>query len=295
MPIANLEETLINWSKRSSDTEEQKCENALAMIKDAIYSYDKFKSMEIQFIPQGSYHNNTNVRQNSDVDICVKLCNPFFAQYPEGMSKEDFGNTDGKYSFAEYIADVERALAKKFGPDNFQRGNKAFDLHSNSYRVDADVVACLEHRRYRKDGTFIKGTQFYAKDGSKIINFPEQHYINGVAKNDATGRRYKRVVRILKRLKMKMVGDGIQGLDNISSFLIECLVWNVDNSCFNQKAYTNDVQDVLAYLYHNTKEQSLCNDWGEVSDLFYLLRSGRKYTREEVNAFILKAYNYLFS
>lgn len=92
---------------------------------------------------------------------------------------------------------------KSLADDSVTRGNKAFDLHSNSYRVDADVVACFEHRRYNKDGTYTKGTQFTTKDGKTIVNFPEQHYANGVSKNNATGRRYKRVVRILKRLKMK--------------------------------------------------------------------------------------------
>jgi hypothetical protein len=29
-----------------------------------------------------------------------------------------------------------------------QRGNKAFDVHANTYRVDADVVAAFEYRWY---------------------------------------------------------------------------------------------------------------------------------------------------
>jgi hypothetical protein len=39
------------------------------MIKDAIKSYDKFKDMDIEFIPQGSYHNNTNVRNRGNTSV----------------------------------------------------------------------------------------------------------------------------------------------------------------------------------------------------------------------------------
>lgn len=210
------------------------------------------------------------------------------------MGDSNFGNSDSSYKFSEFVVDVETALVNKFGRDKVTRGNKAFDIHSNSYRIDADVVACFEYRYYYKDGSFTKGTKFFAKDGTPVINYPEQHYINGINKNNATGRRFKRVVRILKRLKIKMVEDGIQGLDNISSFLIECLVWNAQDRCFNQPTYTDDVHNVLVNLYQFTKDDSTCNEWGEVSEQLYLFRPGRKYTREEANNFIVKAYNYLF-
>ncbi|GBG06195.1 nucleotidyltransferase [Paenibacillus agaridevorans] len=291
----NLEDTFTKWSKRSSDNEEEKCERALSMIKSAIKEDDQIKNSDISFIPQGSYHNNTNVRLNSDVDICVKLKSTVFYELPEGMKMEDFGMTPSNYTFTDYLKDIERALVKKFGRENVKKGKKAFDVKSNTYRVDADVVACFEHRRYNKDGTYITGTQFYSSNGEKVVNFPEQHYINGVKKNDETRRNYKRVVRIIKRLKQTMVEEGVEGLDNISSFLIECLVWNVPNNQFNNNKYVEDVRNVLTYLYHETKEESKCKEWGEVSDLLYLFHGGRSYSREEVNAFILRAYNHAFS
>ena len=70
---SNVEDTCQNWCKPASKTESQKCENALRMIKDAIRESDELKEMNIQIVPKGSYHNNTNVRLNSDVDIAVVL------------------------------------------------------------------------------------------------------------------------------------------------------------------------------------------------------------------------------
>ena len=57
---------------------------------------------------------------------------------------------------------------------------KAFDVHANTYRVDADVVACMELRRYRKPFPleFVQhphdvGTRFYADTGERIGSYGE--------------------------------------------------------------------------------------------------------------------------
>ena len=59
-----------------------------------------------------------------------------------------FSDTNRRgYSYADFKNDVEAALKSYFGAGSVTRGNKAFDVHANTYRVDADVVPCLEHRR----------------------------------------------------------------------------------------------------------------------------------------------------
>jgi len=47
---------------------------------------------------------------------------------------------------------VETALKNYFGSDKVIRGNKAFDIHANSYRVDADVVPAFAYRHYNGGG-----------------------------------------------------------------------------------------------------------------------------------------------
>ncbi|AUD25148.1 nucleotidyltransferase [Bacillus cereus group sp. BfR-BA-01119] len=292
---SSIEDTCKNWCKPASETETQKCENALRMIKDAIRESDELREMNIHIIPKGSYHNNTNVRLNSDVDIAVVLKDTFYADYPKEKSKSDFGNMSSSYKFSDYRDAIERALHAKFGSENVNRGNKAFDLHSNSYRVDADVVPCLEHRRYREDGTFITGTAFDARyTNERVNNYPVQHYENGIRKNNITNRRYKRVVRILKRLRYKMKEDGYEH-ETISSFLIECLVWNVPNNYFGHVKLSDDVEGSLEYLIYNTSNRDLCGEWGEVSELLYLFHSGRKYTLNQVHDFLKHAKAYLFN
>ena len=91
-----------------------------------------------------------------------------------------------------------------------------------------------------------------------------------------------------------MVEDGESVNQNITSFLLECLVWNVPNWIFNDyDTWTNRLKESIRFLYNTTKEDKDCKDWGEVSDLLYLFHSGRKWSRADVNAYLLNLWCYL--
>ena len=91
-----------------------------------------------------------------------------------------------------------------------------------------------------------------------------------------------------------MIDDGEPVSDNISSFLLECLVWNVPNNIFNDNdTWTDRLKESIIFLYNATKEEKDCKEWGEVSELLYLFHSGRKWNHSDVNSFLLQAWNYL--
>jgi hypothetical protein len=104
-------------------------------------------------------------------------------------------------------------------------------IHENTYRIAADAVPCFEYGWYGNTPPDI-GTAFMA-GGNRIFNCPEQHYSNGVAKNTATARRFKAVVRVLKHLRYEMLNAGITSAKPVPSFLLErprrC---QVDHGCF---------------------------------------------------------------
>lgn len=294
------EDTFTSWAKGPAKTEQEKCENAETAIRKAIDAHEKLSSMDITVLAQGSYRNRTNVRQDSDVDICVRLNSTFFPDYPNGKTKEDFGNTDGSITFAEYRNLVGEALADYFDPDSVTRGNKAFDVHANTYRIDADVVASLEHRRYTGntdpdgDHLYHSGIGFSTDDGKLIYNWPDHNYTNGLNKHEATGRRFRKMIRILKRLRNEMREDGIAAADDIASCLIEALVWNVPNDSFGHDTYKKDVRAVLAHTFNNTLQFERCKEWGEVNELQYLFRAGKKpWTLEQAHGFLSAAWDYL--
>ena len=234
------EDNFVSWSKEPGQTEADKCSNAERGVRKAIKASEQLAALDISVFAQGSYSARTNVRQNSDVDICVRYNATFFTYYPDGMSRETVGNLPGTMAFSDFKSMVQKALEDYFGKTGVTRGNKAFDVHANTYRIDADVVPTFEYRQYtgkrNADGShhYRSGVAFDPDSGERIINWPEQTYNNGVERNTATGRKYKRVIRILKRLRDKMQDEDVAIAKKTPSFLIECLAWNADIDAFNK-------------------------------------------------------------
>lgn len=291
------------WAQPPGETEAKRIENAVTAIRKALDADDKLRPVTNVFA-QGSYRNRVNVRQDSDVDVGILYTgNSFCTDYPEGKTDKDFHLTDGDYSYADFKDDVGKALVKQFGAAGVHRGPKAFDIHENTYRVDADAVPVFIHRRYRTNGSYICGVQLFSDDSGKIINWPErlyddahwpnQHYENGVEKNTDTSRNYKGVVRIIKKLRNVMEDEGMEVAKPIKGFLVECLVWNVPNGQFGNSTWDGDVQAAMAHLWSHTKTIELCDQWGEVSELKYIFRGSPASKLEQAHAFIDAAWSYV--
>ena len=292
------ENTLKSWTLPLSQTEEQRVENTVRMIKDAVTSYDKLSNCTMEIFAQGSYANNTNVRQNSDVDICVMLTSTVFCEYLEGKTDKDYGYTVGSISYDDYRRYVIEALKEKFGNSAITVGNKCINIEANSYHVNADVIPAFQYRNFSiinsaNPEKYVEGIKFFAKDGSIVINYPKEHINNGKQKNINSNYEYKKLVRIMKHIRNEMVADGRADGDKITSFLVECLVWNVPNTTImRNNTWAEAVQDVIAYLWNAIKDENHKN-WGEVSERLYLFDSGRKWTVMETKDFLYDMYNYL--
>ncbi len=104
------EETFDNWRKPASESEEQRISNAISMIKNAIQASNDLKNKSIEIFVQGSYANNTNVRANSDVDVCAMLKDTFYSEYPDGKTRDDYGFTAGTNDFDTYRTDLINPL-----------------------------------------------------------------------------------------------------------------------------------------------------------------------------------------
>lgn len=287
-----------SWGAAPGVTEQTKCENSERAVKKAIDASATLNTRSIEVFVQGSYANRTNVRQDSDVDICVLCKDVFFPDYSlsQGLSNAALGFGSGTYLYTDFKNDVESALKSYVGAGSVTRGKKAFDVHANTYRIDADVVPCFEHRRYFGSVTghyYDSGTELHPDNGGVIVNWPEQNYSNGVIKNEGTGRRFKAVARILKRLRNEMAEQGSATAKPIPSYLIECLVWNVPNGYFGKALYEDEMQSVFAHLWGSTKEDARCSEWGEVNERKYLFRAAQPWTREQVYAFIDAAWSYV--
>ncbi len=293
------EDTFQSWAKPPGETEQAKCDNAERAIRKAIDASSTLSSFRIRVFAQGSYRNRTNVKQDSDVDVCVLRTDVCFTDYSmsDGLTDADVGLTSIPYTYPEFKNEIEKALRIYFGSTSVSRGNKAFDVRENSYRVDADVVPCFEHRRYQRrtdGGSYcLLGTELRHDNGRRVVNWPDQNYANGTSKNESTQHRFKSLVRILKRLRNKMDDERVIQASPIPGYLIECLVWNVPNPGFGHEALTSDVRWALAHLFNNTMRFEDCQDWGEINELKYLLRTSQRWTLEQVHSFVSAAWDYI--
>lgn len=294
------------WSKPPSDTEEAKGKQAADMIRDAIRSSSALKDRNIDVVATGSYRNNTNVRLGSDIDVAIVLRDTFYFDLPEGVTRNDMGFGPASCHYPDFRSDVHRALVAKFGNDAVAPQNKTFEIRENSNRLNADATAFFEHRRYRKrkDGSIypIKGSELrpHNDPNRRVINWHEQHYDAGVAKNKATGRRYKRVVRILKRLSADMVNNGTaqarSSANAVPSFLLECLAHNAPDDKFNlvEGSYYEDVNAVVGWLWHRTKPDDADGDkFTEVSGLKWLFGRHQPWTKAQAHDFVVQAWNHV--
>lgn len=291
------EDTLLTWSKGPSQTEADKCGHAEAAVRKAIKADDRLASLDISVFAQGSYKARTNVRLNSDVDICIRYDGQLFPDYPAGTTHATFGNSPATIPFSDFKNMVHTALRNYFGVAGVARGNKAFDVHANTYRIAADVVPTFEHRRYKQhsDAThsYLSGVALLTDSGQLIKNWPQQTYDNGVERNKRSGRKYKRLIRILKRLRDKMQDTGPAAAATAPSFLIECLVWNSELAAFDRTSYTDILRHVLASTWNCTRDDIACNEWGEVNELKYLFRTDQPWTRRQAHAFLQSAWDYV--
>ena len=300
----NWENDFSQWARPPAKTEDERCENAIKAIRNAIAESEKLKNRSLTVFPHGSYRNRVNVRQDSDVDVGVLCDDSFFYHLPEGTTNETFGfSVPANYPYTQFKNELEEALVVHFGREAVRRGNKAIDVRENTYHVEADVAPFFEYRHYLENGNYLCGVELAPDNGGRIHNYPEclldswlqlpMHYENGVSKNKTTHRSYKGVVRILKKLRNEMDDAFIAAAKPIPGFLIECMIWNAPTSCFKGNTWDDKVQAVLVHLGLSTNDDASCEDVKEVNDIKFLFHSNQPWTRQEAYAFLEAAWSYI--
>jgi len=261
-------------------------------VREAISASSEIPSGSVNVYLKGSYKANTNVRRDSDVDICVEWRWSFKVMTWDetaGMGPDELG-----YVLAppEHVIEpgdlrgrVERALINHLGGAAVDiSGDKAIDVAADSTTLEADVIPCFWLRRYDKVGVYNDGQRIFPKSGSQIDNYPQQNYDNGVTKNTATGQRYKKIVRCYKKCETEMFEEGRIPRD-YPGFLIECLLYNVPDAAFGARTLFADVVEALKWLLEATSTKEKGRRLEEVNGLLWLFR-GPNRSAANANAFL---------
>lgn len=291
----SLEQKLLNWTARSSDTEQAKQDRSERMIREAVMQHPELHDCLLKVYAKGSYANNTNVRMDSDVDIAVQCSNVFYyAESEPGSKPGDRSPYTGRWTPSKLRSELVAALEAKFPGQVITSGSTAISIESSGARVDADVVPCFDYRYYYPSGNYREGARIFRVDGTHLNNYPNQQLENGRKKNVRTGQRYKKAVRIMKRLENAMVADGVHS--ETSSFFIECLVYNVPDQILVGASWVDTVKGILAHVYNGLEGSEPAREaerWLEVNECKFLFSGDQKWTRSDGRAFALAGWGYL--
>lgn len=290
----SLEDTLSGWTGPSSDTEQEKQDRTQRMIREAVDVHEKFKDGTFTVYAKGSYPNNTNVRTDSDVDIAVHCHDLFYWEEEVPGTHTTGGRYAGEWTPDRLRAELVEALRAKFPGKVDTSGSTAIQVNSSSSRVDADVVPCFTYKYFFKSGRVREGTRIFPKSGASFENYPEQHLENGKAKNSRTNTRFKKTVRIMKRLENAMVDAGKHR--EVQSYFVECLVYNCPDSILTRATWTDTVKGVLSHVWEKLdgdEPTDTSERWLEVNAAKYLFTQQQKWTRQDGRDFAKAAWNYL--
>lgn len=278
------EQLIEQYSKPLSDSEKQSCESTIRVFENILQKYGfsvtrknfdiidsedlnhrfhvKKDNIEFTIFLQGSYGNGTCVRQDSDVDIAMICETTFWTEYPTGKSRSNYGFTSSDFDIVEFKDEFCKFIRSLNSAYKVENHDKCIFFEGNgSSRKDMDIVPSLRYRDYSKDyycdpKNYIGGVLIRTNKGEIIINYPEQSRLNSIQKNKATSYYYKKIVRILKNIKNDMIEKGVVGADKVSSYGLECMIYNVPNDAFNSYygyySLKKITYNVVEYLCENT-------------------------------------------
>jgi hypothetical protein len=274
----------------ASATEEAERDRTVARITGAIEASAEISNGDVRVYVKGSYANNTNVRRDSDVDVAVEWTRWFYVSTIEatrGLTPDQLGYNpiDAGPTPAEFRARVERAMVASFGAGGVDTtGNKAITVSRGPGSLDADVVPCFELHRYDAPAVYHVGHRIFPRLSGSIDNFPRQNLDNGRAKNNRTNRRYKQIVRCLKRLEGELVADGKIARE-YPGYLVECLLYNVPDIYFTSEPTLHQtLRNGLSFLWGGLRETDRYEAWLEVNELLRLFRGWSTVTRNPQEA-----------
>lgn len=288
-----LETTLAEWTGPSSATEQDKQDRTERMIREAVDAHSGFNDCSLTVYAKGSYANNTNVRADSDVDIGVQCRDVEYYTVADGATEPSGTPYAGIWTPEKLRSELVSALVAKFPGQVDTSGSTAIGVNSSSARVDADVLPCFDYRFYRKWDE-VRGARFFSTAGRARENYPEQHLTNGNSKNSATNTRFKKTVRILKRVENLMVTDGKHR--EVPSYFIECLVYNCLNDYLRRTTWTSVIRGVLGHIWEELQGNEPAEEgdrWEEVNGIKFLFHPTQKWTRADGRDFAKAAWNFL--
>jgi hypothetical protein len=294
---AQRTELLKKWIKPSSENEQSQQERAEGMVRKAIAASKAFDSSTVVIYTKGSYPNNTNVRQDSDVDVVVELHDCVYYDFKSGVTPAATAPSayTGPWTPAIWRKAVGDALVAHFGASGVDRtGKLAVNVGAVAgSRPSADVVPSFDYRRYNDADkkTWDEGSCVFPSDGgTKVINWPAQQLAKGRKHNTDSGSRYKNYVRALKNAENVLAKAG--AVKELPSYFMECLVFNVPADTLKAGDLDQGFRATLVNLWQQLEAEPTKTAMVEPNWMKWLFTDDKKWKLQDGKDLIQATWNH---
>jgi hypothetical protein len=235
----------------------------------------------------------------------VRLLCPDGIDRAAAMRQLNLVDSDRTYAdvMSRMRVEIDAALATTFGTQNIdatgKKATRVIELPGS--RAPVDVVPTFRHiwmMNGAVQGVPVPqdGVSIFSKDRTWTNNYPVQHNANGISKRSRTLHRFKKVVRSLKRLRDELVERGELEAKQCPSFLIECLVYRVEDGVFLSTG-PDERYDRLLQIVSRIGVLLADPQWTstacEINDIKFLFHSSQGWTLENARIFAALAYRRL--
>ena len=244
-------------------------------IREALDAYKGLSQFKYEVFLQGSYKNDTNLGGDSDVDVVVRLAHrlkPRVAAITGEQLQKDASHQGAYRHWQSFRRHALRAMRDRYG-DAATSGRKTIKLAKGELHADADLVITLSYK---------VGIGFYLPDERRwVVSYPQLHHQRGLTKEEATGRRFKRTIRMFKAARNQLVSKRALIKGDAPSYFIECLLYNVPHDRFGPKLAPSYV-GILTWLKTAKLDDFQCQN-----GLVPLFGSGREqWSVKKARAFV---------
>lgn len=289
--MAIPESQLTTWSAQGAIAGSRDTYNT---IKTVLQSRNaSYASRDFTVFLQGSYGNDTNIYAESDVDIVIKLTSAFYyglellsIEQKSAFQRVHSGG-EVSYGLADFKREVLTHLRGEYGTSAVTSGDKAISIAANGNRRKADVIVCMDYRRYysftnEDDQRYEEGIFFFNSSHTRIPNYPKLHSANATIKHQNTSSWYKPTVRVFKNMRSRLINEGMINAGDAPSYFIEGMLYNVPDQNFGYN-FDNTIVNSLNWLIDADRSQLVC-----ANEQYYLLNEESPVTwrTDKYSAFI---------
>lgn len=216
-------------------------------LKTFFESKIDYKKYHPKIYLQGSYGNNTNIEDESDVDIVIEMTTAYYYNInslsEDNQVKFRSEHPPSSISVKDFKMHIINIL--DLSHYDYEVKNKCIKIISGT-SLNADIIICAKYKKFTTYYKCIEGITFFDKKGNQIVSYPKNHKENMMAKNKLVPD-FKPTVRIFKNLKTETINKGVIDENSISSYFIESMIYNVKNYYFTISDLQNRILDIISW------------------------------------------------